>query len=388
MAQEKNLLKFITHFLGSLSLLFWLSLVIIGSKVASINVVEGATTPYSSKVILLAWDGAQKKDVQELLAAGKLPNLKKLIDEGRWRDMAIYTQNCRCASDGDNYHTETGPAHAAMLSGYGYPLNNNHSNLAYKPAWNPKYDNESEEIENDCPEVCPLTLSAEEHYQCLAKLGPGKLQPGYTIFERLNTANLGIKIGMITGKNLRFFPFPAFQNAAPTSCCNRSDYKEDNAYFCGLSNNPAITTCWIAPTSSNDPATMGNKFVGFINTYKNDSFFLFAQLKDPDPAGHNYGENSDNYTSTLKGNDPVISKIVTKLKELDIYEETVILVTTDHGFGEGSTRHHQCVPETKDVWIVSNKKNVLRLNRKFFCGDFELFNSAKRIFSCYYEIEG
>lgn len=284
--------------------------------------------PFASKVILIVWDGAQRDHLNELLAAGKLPNLQGLINEGRKRNMKISTENCGCTNDGNNYHTETGPGHAAMLTGYGFPQMKNHANGT------------REEKENDCPKYCPPGSPSE----CFEKLGPNPIPRGRTIFERLKEFNPNIKTGLITGKNLRFFPFPAFQHAAPSSCCG--------AGGCGDGN--AIDTCH---PSNDTPERVTPRFLSFLERNKNSPFFLFAHYKYPDSVGHGYGEDSQEYSNALIKDDRQTGKIIQKLKDLGIYRKTVILVTTDHGFiGRG---HHACVPETKDIWIVSNRKNVI-----------------------------
>ncbi len=290
---------------------------------------NGACEP--ENVILLVWDGAQRNHLNELLDAGKLPNLQELINEGRKRDMSIFTENCGCANDGDNYHTETGPGHVAMLTGYGFPETKNHANKK-----------EGEGGNKNCPEYCPRG-SPET---CIEQLGPNSLPKGYSIFERIKEFNPDIKTGMITGKNLHFFPFPAFIHAAPPSCC----YGE----VCGDGN--AIDTC--IPRSQ-EPILTTPRFLEFIEENKDSSFFLFAHYKYPDAVGHESGENSVEYSNAIIEDDTETGKIIQKLKDLGIYNGTIILVTTDHGFVEGGTGHHPCVPETKQIWIVSNRKNVI-----------------------------
>jgi len=284
---------------------------------------------FSSKVILLVWDGAQRNHLNELLAAGKLPNLQKLINQGRKRNMRIFTDNCRCINDGDNYHTETGPGHAAMLTGYGFPQMKNHANNKAR-----------EEKENDCPQRCP----PEKQPECFEKLGPNPIPRGRTSFERLKEFNPNIKTGLITGKDLSFFPFPAFKHAAPSSCCG--------AGGCGDGN--AIDTC---RPSNHTPGLVTPRFLEFLERNKNSPFFLFAHYKYPDSVGHKYGEDSQEYSNALIEDDRQTGKIVQKLKDLGIYEKTVILVTPDHGFIEKG--HHPCVSETKNIWIVSNKRKVI-----------------------------
>lgn len=305
----------------------------------------------ANKVILMSWDGTQRNHLNELLSAGKLPNLQNIINQGAMRNMVINTQNCGCTNDGDNYHTETGPAHAAMLSGYGFPTAVNHSNWDYL-----------DQCEGNCPSVCPeatpmpnCPLPVVVYNPCFQKLGPNPIPKGLTIFERLKAFNPNIKTALITGKAAKLFPFPALKHAAPTSCCYRiPDYQD-----CGDNTSNPIDSC--QPSNENN-TIVGNRFGGFLDQNYNTPFFLFAHLKQPDDIAHLKGENSLEYSQGIIDDDIELGKIVQKLKDLGIYEQTIILVTTDHGMAEGGialNAHHVCVPETKNIWIASNKKNVI-----------------------------
>ncbi len=298
--------------------------------------LDGACT--KGKVILLSWDGTQRNHLAELLAAGKLPNLQRLIDEGQMRDMVIFTEDCRCANDGDNYHTLTGPAHAAMLTGYGFPETMNHANRSKGVGGAP-----GEYEFNDCPEYCPEGSPVE----CFGQLGPNPIPKGYTIFERLKEFDPIIKTALITGKDHQFFPFPAFTHAAPASC---------HSQFCVFGDGNAIDTCY--PTTD-DSEYVTPRLLAFIEENQHSPFFLFGHYGGPDVEGHIYGENSPEYTNSIISDDVGTGEIVRKLKDLGIYEDTIIMVTTDHGFVENRYGHHSCQSSTKNVWIVSNRRRVI-----------------------------
>jgi len=55
--------------------------------------------------------------------------------------------------------------------------------------------------------------------------------------------------------------------------------------------------------------------------------------------GHNHGENSKEYTTALINCDKKLGECVKKLKELGVYDKTMIFVNADHGFDEGKTSH-------------------------------------------------
>ncbi len=83
-------------------------------------------------------------------------------------------------------------------------------------------------------------------------------------------------------------------------------------------------------------------------------FFAFFHFSDPDHAGHTYGENSRAYSEAIQLCDRWLGEIVAKLKELGIYEETLIYISTDHGFDEGRKSHSNA----PDIWFVTNDPQV------------------------------
>ena len=58
-----------------------------------------------------------------------------------------------------------------------------------------------------------------------------------------------------------------------------------------------------------------------------------------DAAGHRFGENSKEYNDALISNDLWTGRIIAKLKELGLYDKTLVYVTADHGFNEGQKGH-------------------------------------------------
>ena len=82
--------------------------------------------------------------------------------------------------------------------------------------------------------------------------------------------------------------------------------------------------------------------------------FLFISLNDADEWGHqgNYSE----YIKTLAQYDDWISELSTTLETMGDYgKETTLIVTTDHGRGDGSnwTNHGTSAPESKYIWLYA-----------------------------------
>jgi len=93
-----------------------------------------------------------------------------------------------------------------------------------------------------------------------------------------------------------------------------------------------------------------------INRYKDKPFFFFVHFADVDTNGHKYGENSREYNNALISSDYWTGKIISMLKDLNLYDKTLIYITADHGFDEG-TRHHKDAPY---VFLATNDKKVIR----------------------------
>lgn len=290
-------------------------------------------TDAPKQVVFIIWDGAQRNHVNEMLVAGQLPVLQSTIQNGLWRDMEIRTTNCGCTEDGDNIHTETGPGHASMLTGYGFPITQNHANSAY-----------TEKLEKDCLSICPVGSLTE----CYDQLGPNLIPLGLTFFERLKAFDPTVIQGLYTGKDLTFFPTPAFLNAMPPDCCSIA------TGLCGTGT--AINECQL---SRDYPSHVFSRGLAFLDRHYQEPFFLIIHSLYPDLAGHNGGENCANYSTALITNDTQTGRVLTKLTDLGIKDNTIVIITTDHGFVEDGFEHHSCVPETKGTWIVANKEKVI-----------------------------
>jgi hypothetical protein len=68
-------------------------------------------------------------------------------------------------------------------------------------------------------------------------------------------------------------------------------------------------------------------------------FAIFAHFSDPDSAGHSNGENSAEYTAAIIKCDEWLGTVRAKLGQMGLAGNTIIAVTTDHGFNEGLKSH-------------------------------------------------
>jgi predicted AlkP superfamily pyrophosphatase or phosphodiesterase len=64
---------------------------------------------------------------------------------------------------------------------------------------------------------------------------------------------------------------------------------------------------------------------------ENDFYFIAIYDPVPDEMGHSYGSGSPQYREAIEDADYQIGRLVETLKELGVYENTLIVITPDHG---------------------------------------------------------
>ena len=83
------------------------------------------------------------------------------------------------------------------------------------------------------------------------------------------------------------------------------------------------------------------------------ALFHFAQ---PDDIGHVCGENCPIYSASIVAVDEWLGRIVEKLRDLGLYERTLIYVVSDHGYDETKWNHRNA-PYTI---LATNDGSVMR----------------------------
>ncbi len=82
--------------------------------------------------------------------------------------------------------------------------------------------------------------------------------------------------------------------------------------------------------------------------------FLFIQLDHVDGAGHHYGHGTKGYYRSVESADSLIGRIVQSTKDAGIFEETLFLVTSDHG-GIGYGHGGETLEEMEIPFILYGK---------------------------------
>jgi predicted AlkP superfamily pyrophosphatase or phosphodiesterase len=250
-----------------------------------------------------------------------------MMDEGSFIDTWIY------------HTTDTKASHTQMLTGYTPEVTGVYANWTYKP-----------------------------------------IPEGYTIFEKLEYyfGRDNVNTVMLTGKSHHIGSLAPEQTRAELTALRAENRKRQEAMKRSQEEGappPDITRR--DPTVPNpfgepfyrarqgidvwdgdierDAEVVGPTALRYLETYTNKRFFMFFHFRDTDEAGHAHTENSDEYTQAIIKCDVWTGKIMGKLKDLGRVGDTTVIVTTDHGFNEG-TIGHLWAPHT---WLVSTKKGFI-----------------------------
>lgn len=94
------------------------------------------------------------------------------------------------------------------------------------------------------------------------------------------------------------------------------------------------------------------KAIAYIKDKKPN--FLFVHFDDVDHAGHTLGHKTPEYYAAVSHADALIGKILQSVKDAGILEETVIIISADHG-GIGYGHGGETLDELEIPFIISGK---------------------------------
>lgn len=338
-------------------------------------IVEGAQPPRN--VILIGWDGAQRAHVQECLQRGELPALKALAEEGALVDIDVITGA-----------TDTKAGWTQILTGYHPEVTGVYSNSRYR----------------DVPEGLSIFERLKKHFGpdfvCVAVIGKrgnvGEILPPVKREVSDEEAGLILKRQQQAREREKARKAAKAQQAAleqekseqppvttekPARQALRQKLRqtiesaerqvmlrqavrgqiieEGGKKYLVFGGSPYYTmhkACdvWEYGLVADDK--VGSRTLELLEKYKDRPFFFFVHFASVDANGHRYGENSKEYNDALISNDLWTGKIIAKLKELGLYDKTLIYVTADHGFNEGE-RGHSYAPF---IFLASNDPMVKR----------------------------
>jgi hypothetical protein len=299
-------------------------------------VVLAADRPQN--VILFGWDGAQREHVDQCLARGELPNLQKLIGQGKYVQIDVEGK------------TDTKAGWSQILTGYYPEVTGVYSNSLYQPV--PKGLSVFERLEKHfgpdnivtvavigkrahCGEIDPpkKTRLDDEAAQPQQKQKKKKQAKEQAVQPGAGAKPKG-KIVEEDGVKYRLIPGSPYYNM----------YTALDVWEFGLMEDQKV----------------GARALDLVEKYKDKPFFFFVHFAEVDHAGHKHGENSKEYNDALISNDLWTGRIMDKVRELGLGEKTQFYVTADHGFNEDATGH-SFAPY---VFLATNNKDVSRNGRR------------------------
>lgn len=276
-------------------------------------------------MILIGWDGVQRNHLKELIDEDKIPNFKKIfLESGNCAETIITTGE-----------TSTKPGWAEILTGYSPSKTGVFSNIDYKPI--PEGYTVFERLEEYFGDNNITTLFISGKGNNTSAIGPHKFCSNCAI----NYNKKGEALEYFDGDINKLVPYNIGELPV-------IETREGGPYFITKNNIDEYV---------NDLGVSENVFdkaSGFLKKYSQDRFFMFMHFVEPDMLAHHYGENSSEYGQSMIYLDGLLGDLITKLKELNISDKTIIYLTTDHGINEGEYKH-DFAPET---FLCSSEKKI------------------------------
>lgn len=313
---------------------------------------DPATPPAQRNAILFSWDGAQREHMNECLSRHELPNLEALIKEGGIVDIDI-----------NGHNTDTKAGHTQMLAGYDPDVTGVMSNGKFKaiPAGLSIFERLDQTFGKD--NIATIMLTGKTHHvgNCPPST-PEQIAEAKTKLEQIKQAN---PAGKNKNKNNAKQGAGKTGLADPDAAAQANNRKKAQAQnLNGIIQNTDGEPFYFTSKSldvwdgekGREHTVVGPLMLGYLDKYGKGRFFSFFHFSDPDHKGHNFGENSNEYNQAIIDCDKELGECVKKLKEMGIYDNTMIFVTADHGFDEG-LKSHSNAPRVK---LAANLKSLTR----------------------------
>lgn len=261
--------------------------------------LNASSVTAEKNVILLGWDGVQRNHLFELIERGLMPNLVSFASGGKMVNVTV-----------SDHATDTKAGWAQILTGYRWYRTGVFSN----------------------------------HYWFHS------IPAGYTILERSENyfGQDELATAFITGK------LKHMETVSGTGTTT-GDYYSHEAIYGNLPSQVDVVS--VGNEDHDRPADgVGPLVLQFLENNTNGQFFAFFHFSDPDALGHVYGENSVQYENGIEACDYWLGRILTELNALNMTQNTLIYLTSDHGFDEGGFNHWYA----PYIFLATNDKNVIR----------------------------
>jgi hypothetical protein len=292
-------------------------------------------------VILFGWDGAQREHVDQCLARKELPNLQKLIDQGRYVKIDI---------EGT---TDTKAGWTQILTGYYPEVTGVYSNGRYQPV--PQGLSIFERLEKQF---------GTDDFVTVAVIGKkahcGEINPPRKV--RLDEEQAQRQKQAARKNKKQQAQKDAVQPGAGKKPRGRI-VEEDGVRYRVIPGSPYYgmhKALEVWEFGLMQDAKVGTRAIELLEKYKDKPFFFFVHFAEVDHAGHQHGENSKEYNDALISNDLWTGRIMDKVRELGLADKTQFYVTADHGFNEDA-KNHSFAPY---VFLATNNRAVSRDGRR------------------------
>jgi hypothetical protein len=308
-------------------------------------------------VILIGWDGAQREHVDQCLARKELPNLQKLIDQGKYVKIDV---------EGT---TDTKAGWSQILTGYYPKVTGVYSNGRYQPV--PKGLSIFERLENKFGTDNFVTVAVIGKKQHCGEINPPqKIRLDEEQEQKANAAGAKADKAKKANKNKKKQARAANVNdpnkQAQPGAGRRPQgriVEENGIKYRVIPGSPYYgmhTALEVWDFGLMEDQKVGTRALELLDKYKDKPFFFFVHFAEVDHAGHKYGENSKEYNDALISNDLWTGKIMDKVRELGLADTTQFYVTADHGFDEDG-KTHRFAPY---VFLATNNKAVSHDGRR------------------------
>jgi predicted AlkP superfamily pyrophosphatase or phosphodiesterase len=262
--------------------------------------------PMPRNIVLISWDGLDRKVLKGLLDADRLPFLADVIKEGSYQDIDVR-----------GHATSTKPGHAEMLTGLAADVTGVWSNNEYRP-----------------------------------------IPEGYTVFERLKqeygkegitTLFVAGKFAHVGGRGPGEYDRPKKKNQKQGDAADKPARKGPGEPFYFAKRHLDVFDIGGRPAEKVGPLVMD-----YLEAHGRQRFFAFFHFSDPDHMGHRHGSGSPEYSQAGVKCDEWLGRIIQWLSQNDLYDKTLIYITTDHGFDDNAKRHNNA----PDCWLGTNDPRV------------------------------
>lgn len=228
---------------------------------------QHTTSHHTGNILLVGWDGVQRNHLKDLIAAGSVPNLVALTNNGNLVAIDMVRK------------TNTKPGWKKILTGYQAEMTGVYDNSRFRP-----------------------------------------IPSGYTILERMEMfLGDGIFTASLFGKGEQ-------TGARPPDPTAKRPFPGGPFFLTQSGIDLFENALW---------KQVGPRALEVLDEHGQERFFMLVHFAQPDGSGHKFGENSVEYTNDIISNDVNLGLLLDKLNELGVRDNTLVYVTSDHGFDEG-----------------------------------------------------